>query len=177
MIKLFVGLLMGATCAFSNVNAEEKPAIAPVQQTLALVKPEAVEGSKVGQIIARFEGSGLKVVGLRMMRLTKRKANRFYSQHKDKPFFPALVTYMTSGPIVAMVLEGPDAVEKARQLEGATDPKKAAAGTIRADFGKDIQANAVHGSDSLESAKREISFFFKQSEIFSNNQGVPSVKR
>lgn len=176
-MKLFVGLLMGATCAFSNANADEKPVTAPVQQTLALVKPEAVEAGKVGQIIARFEGGGLKVVGLRMMRLTKRKANRFYSEHKDRPFYPALVSYMTSGPIVAMVLEGPAAVEKARQIEGATDPKKAAAGTIRADFGKDIQMNAVHGSDSAESAKREISFFFKQSEIFTNNQGVPPVKR
>lgn len=137
------------------------------EQTLSIIKPDAVEANHVGAIIDRFEQAGLKVAALKMVKLSKKQAEEFYSVHKSRPFYNDLVTYMISGPVVIQVLEGEDAVAKNRKIMGATNPKQAEKGTIRADFGTDIEHNAVHGSDSLENAKKEISFFFKTNEIYS----------
>jgi nucleoside-diphosphate kinase len=136
------------------------------QTTFSIIKPDAVAANHIGSIISRFENSGLSVIGSKMILLTKDQAQKFYSTLKDKPFFPALISYMTSGPVVVQVLQGPDAVAKGREIIGATDPKKADPGTLRADFGTDITQNAVHGSDSVDSAKKEIAFFFKRDELF-----------
>ncbi len=130
-----------------------------------MVKPDAVAKNLIGEIYSRFEKGGLTIVAARMMRLTPERAGGFYAEHRGKPFYGALIEYMCSGPIVVQVLEGPDAVQVNRQLMGATDPKQAAPGTIRADFAQSIDANAVHGSDSAESAAREIEFFFSADEI------------
>jgi nucleoside-diphosphate kinase len=137
------------------------------QRTLLIIKPEAVADNHIGQIVARFEVAGLQVVGAKMVRLSQEKAGQFYSALKDRSFYPELKDYMSSGPIFVAVLQGIDAIAKSRDIIGATDPHKAKAGTVRADFGKDVQRNAVHGSDSAESAKKEIPFFFSPSEIFS----------
>lgn len=131
-----------------------------VERTLSLIKPDAVGRNLIGKILSRFEDAGLKIIACRMLHLTKAQAEQFYDIHQDKPFFGELVEYMTGGPIVASVLEGEDAVAANRRLMGATDPKKADPGTIRADFAESITANAVHGSDSVENAQRECSFFF-----------------
>ena len=136
-----------------------------VERTLSIVKPDAVARNIVGEIYARFEKSGLKIVAARMMQLTADKARGFYAEHEGKPFFNALVEYMSSGPVVVQVLEGDDAIQVNRNLMGATDPKKAEPGTIRADFAESVDANAVHGSDSPESAEREIGYFFDAAEI------------
>ena len=136
------------------------------QQTLTIVKPDAVAANHTGDIIARFEKGNLKVVALKMTQLTKEQAQQFYDVHKDKSFYPDLVTFMSRRPVVVMALEGNDAVAKAREVIGATNPKMAAAGTIRADFASSVTENAVHGSDSVENAQKEISFFFKPQEIF-----------
>lgn len=136
-----------------------------VEQTLSIIKPDAVVKGVIGKIIDRFESNGLRVVALRKLQLSVCDASQFYAIHKERPFFNDLVKFMTSGPVVVMVLEGKDAVSKNRQLMGATDPKKADKGTIRADFADSIDANAVHGSDSLENAKGEIAFFFASREI------------
>jgi nucleoside-diphosphate kinase len=141
----------------------EKP---QVQQTLSIIKPDAVAQNHIGGIIAKIETGGLKVVGIKMIKLSIDQAQQFYAVHKDRPFFNDLTTYMASGPIVVQVLEGVNAIEKYREITGATDPKRALPGTIRAEFGSDVQQNAVHGSDSVENAKAEISFFFKPNEIF-----------
>lgn len=130
------------------------------ERTLSIIKPDAVKKNVIGQIVTRFESAGLRVIASKMQTLNKELAGSFYQEHKERPFFKDLVTYMTSGPVVTMVLEGPNAVKLNRDLMGATDPKKAAPGTIRADFADSIDANAVHGSDSIENAKREITFFF-----------------
>lgn len=132
------------------------------ERTLSIIKPDAVKKNVVGKILSRFEDAGLKIVATRMLELDKNLAGQFYAVHKERPFFNDLVTFMISGPVVVSVLEGPNAVAKNRELMGATDPKKAAPGTIRADFADSIDANAVHGSDSLENAKTEISFFFPE---------------
>lgn len=137
------------------------------EQTLSILKPDAVEGNHIGAIIARFEKAGLKIVAARMMHLSKQQAEGFYAVHKQRPFFGELVGFMLSGPVLVMVLEGVDAVAKNRALMGATNPKEAAPGTIRADFAKSIDKNAVHGSDSKENAAVEVAFFFKPNEIFS----------
>lgn len=130
------------------------------ERTLSIIKPDAVEKNVIGQIIARFEKAGLKVVGMQMMTLSEDQAGEFYAVHKERPFYGELKSYMTSGPVVVSVLEGEGAVGLNRDLMGATDPKEAAAGTIRADFADSIGANAVHGSDSAENAAIEIKFFF-----------------
>ncbi len=138
-----------------------------MQQTLSIIKPDAVTGNHIGAIVSRFEKEGLKIVAAKMLHLTKAQAEAFYSVHKERPFFKELISFMISGPILVMVLEGKGAVQKNRQIMGATDPVKADQGTIRKDFGKGIESNAVHGSDSLETAQAEIAFFFKRNEILS----------
>ncbi len=136
-----------------------------VERTLSIIKPDAVAKNAVGEIIARFEKAGLQVVAAKMMQLDDAKAGGFYAEHKERPFYKDLVEFMTSGPVVVQVLEGENAILTNRDLMGATNPKEAAAGTIRADFASSIDANAVHGSDSAESAAREIAYFFETSEI------------
>lgn len=136
-----------------------------VERTLSIIKPDAVSKNHIGDIYNRFEQAGLKIVAARMKHLTDKQAGGFYAVHKDRPFFKDLVSFMTSGPVMISVLEGEDAVQKHRDIMGATDPKKAAKGTIRADFASSIDENAVHGSDSAENAKNEISFFFRQTEL------------
>ncbi|WP_372611712.1 nucleoside-diphosphate kinase [Halomonas sp.] len=135
------------------------------QRTLSIIKPDAVAKNAIGEIISRFEKAGLKVAAARMLHLSNDQAGRFYAEHKGRPFYKDLVGFMTSGPVVVQVLEGEDAIDKNRDLMGATNPKDAAPGTIRADFAETIDANAVHGSDSSESAEREIAYFFQDSEI------------
>ncbi|GAB6067772.1 nucleoside-diphosphate kinase [Methylothermus subterraneus] len=137
-----------------------------IERTLSILKPDAVAKNVVGEILSRFERAGLAIAAMKMLQLSKEQAEGFYAVHKDKPFFRDLVKYMTSGPVVVQVLEGEDAIAKNREIMGATDPKKAAPGTIRADFGTSIEANAVHGSDGPESAAFEIAFFFKEDEIY-----------
>lgn len=136
-------------------------------QTLSIIKPDAVAAHHIGAIIQQFEQSGLSVVAAKMTKLSRSQAEEFYAVHKERPFFNDLVTFMSSGPIFVQVLEGSDAVALNRKLMGSTNSKEAASGTIRAAFGTDVQKNAVHGSDSVENAKKEISFFFKPSEIYS----------
>jgi len=135
------------------------------ERTLAIVKPDAVEKHAIGDIIRRYEEAGLHPRAIRMMRLSKACAEGFYAVHRERPFFNDLTTYMSSGPVVVLVLEGTDAVKKNRDLMGATDPKKAEPGTIRALYGASIEANAVHGSDSIENAQIEIHYFFADSEL------------
>jgi nucleoside-diphosphate kinase len=137
-----------------------------IERTLSIIKPDGVASGVIGKIIARFEEKGLKPVGIRMQHLSRQEAEGFYAVHKERPFFKDLCAFMTSGPVVVMVLEGENAVAKNRELMGATDPKKAAAGTIRADFAKSIDANTVHGSDSLDNAKIETAYFFRSTEQF-----------
>ena len=138
-----------------------------MERSLVLAKPDAVQRGLSGTIISRLEGSGLKLVALKMLHLDKATAQRHYAVHRDKPFFDRLVDYITSGPIVAMVFEGEDAVEVSRKAMGATDPAKAEARTIRAEFGLDIERNTVHGSDSVETAEDEIKIYFTGDEIVS----------
>jgi nucleoside-diphosphate kinase len=137
-----------------------------VERTLSIIKPDAVAKNVVGQILARFEAAGLKVVAARMAHLSRGEAEAFYAVHKARPFFKDLVTFMTSGPVMIQVLQGDNAIAKNRELMGATDPKKAAPGTIRADFADSIDANAVHGSDAPETAAIEVAFFFPAMAIF-----------
>lgn len=136
-----------------------------IEQTLSIVKPDGVAKNLIGEIYRRFEGAGLEVVAARMMRLTRAQAEGFYDVHRERPFFGDLVSYMTSGPVMVQVLEGEDAVTKNRGIMGATDPKDADPGTIRADFAESIEENVVHGSDAAETARREIAFFFEPEEI------------
>jgi nucleoside-diphosphate kinase len=138
-----------------------------VERTLSIIKPDAVARNLIGRIIARFEEAGLKVVAARMMHLTRAQAEGFYAVHRERAFFRDLVNFMSSGPVLVQVLEGEDAIARNRELMGATDPRKAARGTIRADFAESIDANAVHGSDGPETARTEIAFFFPACEIFS----------
>lgn len=135
------------------------------ERTLSIIKPDATRRNLTGQINARFEGKGLRIVAQKRLQLTKAQAEAFYAVHKARPFFGELVSFMISGPVVAQVLEGENAVAANRDIMGATDPKKAAAGTIRADFAESIEANSVHGSDSAENAANEIAFFFAGIEI------------
>ena len=138
-----------------------------IERTLSIIKPDAVKKNVIGQILARFEGAGLRVVALRMMHLSRSEAEAFYAVHRERPFFKDLVDFMVSGPIVVQVLEGEGAIAKNRDLMGATDPKKAAAGTIRADFADSIDANAVHGSDGPDTARVEVGFFFPAMNVYS----------
>lgn len=137
-----------------------------VERTLSIIKPDAVDKNIIGEIYGRFEKAGLKIVAARMLRLTRVKAKEFYAVHKGKPFYDGLVKFMSSGPIMVQVLEGEDAIAKHREVIGSTDPKKAAPGTIRADFAEIVERNAVHGSDSPDSAAEEIAFFFSQRQIW-----------
>ena len=139
----------------------------PVERTLSIVKPDAVARNIIGEIYSRFERAGLKIVAARMAWLSRAEAEGFYAVHRERSFFKDLVEFMTSGPVMIQVLEGDNAILKNRELMGATDPKQALPGTIRADFAKSIEANAVHGSDGPETASTEIAYFFPPSEIFS----------
>ncbi|MBX1798888.1 nucleoside-diphosphate kinase [Campylobacter jejuni] len=136
-----------------------------MEKTLSIIKPDAVKKGVIGKILDRFESNGLRIAAMKKVQLSKEQAQNFYAVHKERPFFKDLVEFMISGPVVVSVLEGESAVLKNRDLMGATNPKEAKAGTIRADFAESIDANAVHGSDSLENAKIEIEFFFKPNEI------------
>jgi nucleoside-diphosphate kinase len=136
-----------------------------MEQTLSIVKPDAVRRHLIGEILRRFEAAGLKIVAGKFLRLTPERAEAFYAVHKARPFFASLCAYMSSGPIFVSVLEGDNAIAKNREIMGATDPAKAAIGTIRKDFGKDVEQNAVHGSDGPDTAAQEIAFFFKPDEI------------
>ena len=138
-----------------------------IERTLSIIKPDAVGKNVIGQIESRFEAAGLTIVAMKMLQLDDELAGGFYAEHKERPFYQDLVGFMTSGPVVVQVLEGENAIAKNRELMGATNPMEAEAGTIRADFATSIDANAVHGSDSPESAVREVAYFFQASEICS----------
>ena len=134
--------------------------------TLSIIKPDAVKKNAIGQILARFEKAGLRIVAARMKHLSRAEAEGFYAVHRERPFFRDLVEFMISGPVLIQVLEGDNAIARNRELMGATDPKKADKGTIRADFAQSIDANAVHGSDSLETARTEVAYFFPACEVY-----------
>jgi nucleoside-diphosphate kinase len=136
-----------------------------VERTLSIVKPDGVRSNVIGEVYRRFEKAGLSIVAARMTRLSTAQAEAFYAVHRERPFFRSLVAFMTSGPVMVQVLEGPNAVAKNREIMGATDPKQAAPGTIRADLATSIDQNVVHGSDSVENAATEVAFFFPQSDI------------
>ena len=146
--------------------------MAEVQRTLSIVKPDAVAAGATGEILSRFEKAGLAVVALKKIRLSRELAEGFYAVHKARPFFGSLVEFMTSGPVVVSVLEGPDAIARNRELMGPTDSTKAPAGTIRGDFGSDIERNAVHGSDAPDTARVEIAYFFNASEILGRTEAL-----
>ena len=137
-----------------------------VERTLSIIKPDAVKKNVIGQLLARFEAAGLKIVAARMTHLSRREAEGFYAVHREQPFFRDLVEFMTSGPVLVQVLEGEDAIARNRELMGATNPKHAAKGTIRAEYAISIDANAVHGSDGLETARVEVAYFFPACEVF-----------
>lgn len=153
MFKTFMAVFLSVT------------SVLVAEQTLSIIKPDAVEANHIGEIIARFEKSGLHIAAIKMVKLTPEEAGKFYGVHEGKPFYNDLVAFVSSGPVVAMVLDGDNAIAKNREIMGATNPEKAAAGTVRKDFAQSMTKNAVHGSDSPESAKTEIAFFFKPSEI------------
>jgi len=138
-----------------------------LERTLSIIKPDAVKKNLIGKILARFEAAGLRIVAARMMHLSQEQAEGFYAVHRQRPFFRDLVQFMTSGPVLIQVLEGENAIVRNRELMGATDPKKAERGTIRADFAESIDANAVHGSDSPDTARMEVAYFFPGCEVFS----------
>jgi len=138
-----------------------------LERTLSIVKPDAVRKNAIGKILARFEAAGLKIIAARMMHLSRAEAEGFYAVHRERPFFKDLVEFMSSGPVLVQVLEGENAIARNRELMGATDPRKAAKGTIRADFADSIDANAVHGSDAPDSARTEVAYFFPACEVFS----------
>ena len=148
--------------------------MAQVQRTLTIVKPDAVAKGVTGEILSRFEKAGLEIVALKKLRLSEEQARGFYAVHKERPFYGELVKFMTSGPVVVGVLEGPDAIAKNRELMGPTDSTKAEPGTIRGDFGTDIERNAVHGSDAPETARAEISYFFNATEILAPVEALPA---
>ncbi len=137
----------------------------PLERTLSIVKPDGVRANLIGEVYRRFESAGLSIVAARMLRLSQREAEAFYAVHRERPFFKDLVRYMTSGPVIVQVLEGESAIARNRDIMGATDPKKAAAGTIRADLASSIEQNVVHGSDAPDSAAREIAYFFSTTEL------------
>jgi nucleoside-diphosphate kinase len=159
MVKILLSLLLAltSTALFADTSNTE--------QTLSIIKPDGVANKHIGDVISRFEKNGLQIAALKMIKMSPEQASQFYAVHKDRSFYKDLVEMMSSGPVVILVLEGPDAVAKNRQLMGATNPEKAEAGTIRADFATSITANTVHGSDTPENAKTEIAFFFTPQEI------------
>ncbi|TFG86882.1 MAG: nucleoside-diphosphate kinase [Chromatiales bacterium] len=136
-----------------------------IERTLSIIKPDGVQKNLVGEVYRRFEQAGLKIIAARMLHLTKAQAEAFYAVHRERPFYKDLVSYMITGPVIAQVLEGENAIEAHRKIMGATDPKKADAGTIRRDFAASIEENVVHGSDAVETARHEISFFFAQADV------------
>jgi nucleoside-diphosphate kinase len=136
-----------------------------LERTLSIVKPDGVSRNLIGEVYRRLEGAGLRIIAARMLKLSREQAELFYEVHRGRPFYPDLVRYMSSGPVIAQVLEGENAIARYRDLMGATDPKKAAPGTLRADLAQSIEANVVHGSDAAETASREIAFFFSGTEI------------
>jgi len=138
-----------------------------VERTLSIIKPDAVAKNAIGEIYNRFEKAGLKVIAAKMVRLSRSDAEGFYAVHRERPFFTPLVEFMISGPVMVQVLEGENAIQKNRDLMGATDPRKAAPGTIRADFAQSIDANAVHGSDGPDTAREEVAYFFPQHQVYS----------
>ncbi len=148
--------------------------MAEVQRTLSIVKPDAVGAGATGEILSRFERARLRIVALKKIPLTRQQAEGFYAVHRERPFFDALVEFMTSGPVVVSVLEGPDAIARNRELMGPTDSTQAEAGTIRGDFGTDIERNAVHGSDAPETARVEIAYFFNATEILAPVEALPA---
>jgi nucleoside-diphosphate kinase len=163
MFSLFAAALFSLITLFSSsVYSEEEM----IQRTLSIIKPDAVTGHHIGEIIQRFERNQLHVVGMKMVHVNRTQAKYFYFVHRERPFYEELVDYMTSGPIVVLVLEGRDAIARNREIMGAKDPRKAAAGTLRAELGESIGQNAIHGSDSLENAEIEIEFFFQPGELF-----------
>ena len=143
------------------------PLILQAEKTLSIIKPDAVSQSHIGEIISTFESNNLKVIGMKMVHLSKKDAMMFYNVHKDRPFYRDLTNFMSEGPVVVMVLEGDNAIAKNRKLMGATNPQQAAPGTIRSRFAANLQSNAVHGSDAPKTARAEINFFFKPREIYS----------
>jgi nucleoside-diphosphate kinase len=149
--------------------------MAAVTHTLGLIKPDAVEAGLMGRILSDIEAAGFRIVAMKMLRLSRAQAEAFYAVHRERPFFASLVEFMTSGPVVAFVIEGENAVERYRQLMGATDPAKAEPNTLRARYAQNIERNAVHGSDSPTSARREIAFFFSELELVSLNAEVVAV--
>ena len=138
-----------------------------LERTLSIVKPDGVKGNHIGEVYRRFERAGLSIIAARMLHLSQREAEGFYAVHRERPFFKDLVRYMTSGPVIVQVLEGESAISRNRDIMGATDPKKAAAGTIRADLASSIEQNVVHGSDAADTAAREIAYFFSTTELHS----------
>ena len=141
-----------------------------IERTLSMIKPNAVEDGHIGDIISRFEREGFHVAAISLIQLSKEKAEGFYIEHKERPFFGSLIHFMTSSPVILMVLEGENAVSRNREIMGATDPAKAAEGTLRKLYAHSLEANAIHGSDSLQSAEREISYFFEKNNIYSRGQ-------
>ncbi|WP_363315392.1 nucleoside-diphosphate kinase [Thermosulfurimonas sp.] len=141
-----------------------------MERTLALVKPDGVSRNLIGEVLRFFEQAGLKIIAMKMLRLSKKEAQEFYNVHRDKPFYDSLTDYMSSGPIVALVLEGENAISRCREIMGATNPAEAAEGTIRKSLGLDKEKNTVHGSDSPESAAREIAFFFSERELLAGQR-------
>lgn len=136
-----------------------------MERTLSIIKPDGVQRGLTGNIVQRLESAGIRIAGMKRVSLTKREAEAFYAVHKERPFFDSLTSYMCSGPVVVMVLEGPDVIQRYRDLMGATNPAQAAAGTIRKDYGLDVEKNTVHGSDAPETAAKEIAFFFSELEL------------
>ena len=160
-LLLFVAAFVFSQLLPSSASSEEE-----IQRTLSVIKPDAVAAQHIGEIISRFENYGLRIAAIKMVHLNREEAECFYSVHKEKPFYSELVDHMSSGSIIAMVLEGEDAILRNREIMGSTDPSKAAPGTIRADFAQSFTQNAVHGSDSPQNAEIEINFFFWPEEIY-----------
>ena len=166
LLLLIVALLTPIKSYCKNLVFKEKYNM-KVERTLSIIKPDAVKKSVIGQIISKFEANDLHVIGMKMKQLTREEAEDFYSIHRDRHFFQALIDFMTSGPVIIQVLEGVNAVVKNREIMGATNPVEAAPGTIRREFADSIDANCVHGSDSLDNAIKEIFFFFRENELYS----------
>jgi nucleoside-diphosphate kinase len=166
--KSIISLLFVLLCASLNLFSEEQPVASKQtqEQTLAIIKPDAVANNCIGDIIKRYEQAGLHIAAIKMVKLSKNEAAKFYAVHQKRPFFDELTSFVSFGPVIVLVLEGENAIAKNREIMGATDPAKAAKGTIRADFASSVTRNAVHGSDSPESAKEEIAFFFSQENIY-----------
>jgi nucleoside-diphosphate kinase len=167
--SIFSSSTNGVTTPYTPSKPDELRKNQKIERTLSILKPDALKNHHIGNIISRFEDAGLHIAALKMIKLTPEQVSEFYKIHRDRPFYPELVKFISSGPIVAIVLEGNNAVNKNRQLMGATDPNKAEKGTIRADYAESVSRNSVHGSDSLENANQEIEFFFQPNEIFADH--------